>query len=371
MTTHPEKKNIPIQQVLAALMDDQHVFPPAYLRHFSDLEGRDLEAVRSIWPQVSARRRFTLLEDLEDLSEADTLVSFTAIARMALEDADARVRTVAIRMLWEADDVGLADVFMRMLEQDESAEVRAAAASALGIYVYEGELEEISEDIFRRVERRLIAVVNSQEEDLVRRRALESLGFSSHPEVPALIRNAYASGNTDWSASALFAMGRSADTSWEPDVIRMLQSPKADIQLEAVRAAGALAIARSRRILLDLLEEEAQDSEIREAVIWSLSQIGGDEVRDTLEELLENTEDDEEAEILEDALDNLSFTEDTGLYGFFDFDQLGQTNKEIDDIEEYLDNEHSDEEESNLTDDPPRSSGNQKNNQQHRHRKDK
>lgn len=369
MTTHSEKKNIPIQQVLTALLDDQHVFPPAYLHHFSDLEGRDLEAVRSVWPQASARRRFTLLEDLEDLSEADTLVSFTAIARLALEDVDARVRTVAIRMLWEADDISLADVFLRMLEQDESAEVRAAAASALGVFVYEGELEEIPQDIFHRVESRLIAVVNSQEEDLVRRRALESLGYSSHSEVPALIRNAFTSGSTDWSASALFAMGRSADSSWEPDVIRMLQSPKADIQLEAVRAAGALGIARSRRILLDLLEEEAQDSEIREAVIWSLSQIGGDEVRETLEELLENTDDDEEAEILEDALDNLSFTEDSGLYGFFDFDQLGQANKEIDDIEEYLAHEGQDEDEDDIPDEPHHSSNNQKS-QQHRHRKD-
>ena len=66
---------------------------------------------------------------------------------------------------------------------------------------------------------------------------------------------------------------------------------------------------------LGALEEEAQDSEIRAAIFWSLSKIGGEEVRETLETILEETEDEEEVEILEEALDNLSFTEDVGLYG--------------------------------------------------------
>lgn len=335
MMTRPEKKNIPIQQILTALLDDQTAFPPSYLRHLSDLEGRDLEAFRSVWPQVSARRRFTLLEDLEDLAEIDTLVSFDAVANLALEDSDPRVRAVAIRMLWEAEDLKLADIFLKILNEDESDEVRAAAALALGIFIYQSELEEIPVEIGHRIEDRLIAVINSQENALIQRHALESLGFSSREEVPGLIRNAYNSGDTEWVASALFAMGRSADPAWEADILRMLKSPKADIQLEAVRAAGALELERARRKLLDLLEEEAQDSEIREAVIWSLSQIGGDEVRETLEALMESTEDGDEAEILENALDNLSFTEDVGLYGFFDFDQLGQANKEINDIEAY------------------------------------
>lgn len=335
MTTRPEKKNISIQQVLAALMDEKNVFPQAYLQHFSDLEGRDLEAVRSVWPQLSPRRRFTLLEDLEDINELDTLVSFDAIARFALEDPDPRVRTVAIRMLWETDDNRLGEVFMQMLDKDDNSEVRAAAASALGNFIYRGELEEIPEDLFHKIENRLLEAINSQDDTLVRRRALEAMGFSSLKEVPPLIRTAFGSSDTSWVASALFAMGRSADNAWEQDVIRMLRSPSADVQLEAVRAAGSLELARARRALLDMLDEEAQDPDITKAVIWSLSQIGGDEVRDTLEKLLEEIDDDEEAETLQDALDNLSFTEDVGLYGLFDFDQIGQANQEILDLEEY------------------------------------
>lgn len=373
MTTRPEKKNISIQQVLTALLDEKTAFPPVYLRHFSDLEGRDLEAVRSVWPQLSARRRFTLIEDMEVMNEVDTIVSFDGIARFALEDTDPRVRTVAIRMLWETDDNRIADVFLRLLKKDESADVRAAAASALGHFVYRGELEEIPEALLRKVENSLLETINSQDEPLVRRRALEAMGFSSREEVPALIRTAYASNETDWVASALFAMGRSADSAaWAPDVLRQLQSPKAEIQLEAVRAAGSLELDRSRRALLDMLDEEALDRDIRFAVIWSLSQVGGDEVRDTLEELMEETEDDEEADNLQDALDNLSFTEDVGLYGLFDFDQIGQANQEIKDLEEYTAISEDDLPDSDPTDEQTGpSAGGAADNKRHRHRKTK
>lgn len=214
--------------------------------------------------------------------------------------------------------------------------VRAEAAAALGRFVYEGELEKIPEDVFRTVENRLIETVNSAEEALIRRRALESLGYSGREEVPALIRQAYQSDDPDWMASALFAISRSADSSWEPEVKRMLRHPRANVQIEAVRAAGELELDSTRRILLDLLEEEAQDSEVRSAVIWSLSQIGGDEVRDVFETLLEESDDEEEMELLSDALDNLDFTEDMAMFSLLDMDQVGQANREIDDIESYL-----------------------------------
>lgn len=329
MANRPQKKNVSMQQVITALLDESSVFPPAYLHHFSDLEGDDLAEVSRVWPQVSAQRRFLLLGDLEELAEVDTLVSFDNLARMALADEDPRVRTVAIRLLWESEDPKVARALINLLDQDASADVRAAAATGLGTFVYQGELEELAEDLRHDIEEHLLDVARGQDEVLVRRRALESLGFSGRKEVPALIRKAYDSGDVDWMVSALFAMGRSADNAWDADVKRMLRHPRAEVQFEAVRAAGELAIETARRSLLDLLEEEAQDADIRQAAIWSLSQIGGEQVRETLETLMEETEDEEEAELLENALDNLSFTEDVGLYSMFDMDQMGAQSEEM------------------------------------------
>jgi HEAT repeat protein len=333
MLNRPKKQNISIQQVLTALLDDKNFFPPAYLHQFSDLEGVDLAALRSVWPQASGNRRFTLLEDLEELAEEDTLVSFDNVAKMALEDEDPRVRTIAVRLLWESEDTKLADEFGRMLLKDPDFNVRAAAATALGLFVYLGELEEITEEIHHSTEDLLIDTVNGTDEILVRRRALEALGFSGREEVPTLIRKGYEDGSHVWLESALFAMGRSADETWAPEVLRMLGHSQTTVQIEAVRAAGELALEAARRPMLLLLDDELIDTELRTAVYWSLSKIGGDDVRETLEERLEETEDDEEAEIIEDALENLDFTEEMNLFDMLDLDDLPADDESA---EEYL-----------------------------------
>jgi HEAT repeat protein len=320
MTTRPDKKNISFQQVISSLLDTQTPFPPVYLHQFSDLEGSDLDSLRTVWPQVHPDRRFSLLEDLENLAEVDTLVLFDNLALFALNDSDPRVRTVAIRLLWEHEDPDVVDTFFRILREDEDTNVRAAAAAALGKFVYLGEVEDIPVDILHDVESHLLEVMGSQDSPLVRRRALESLGFSGRSEVPSLIRTAYNTGEPDWLASALFAIGRSADETWGPDVLRMLRYPRIDVQIEAVRAAGELALDTARDPLLRLLEEEIDDNDLRIATIWSLSQIGGEDVRETVEKMGDETEDEEEAGFLEDALDNLSFTEDADVFNILDID---------------------------------------------------
>ena len=70
---------------------------------------------------------------------------------------------------------------------------------------------------------------------------------------------------------------------------------------------------KARRALINIIKEPSEDPEIRFAAIWSLSKIGGEGVRETLENLYENADEDEE-EILEKALDNLESSD--GTFGF-------------------------------------------------------
>ncbi len=324
MYEQPQKKNISSNQVFTALLNEEEIFPPVYLRFFSDIEKADLEALRSIWPQVKVDRRVSLMEDMEEISDADTLVSFENVARMALEDTDPRVRATAIRILWEFDDPRMSQTFRKMLREDSEGIVRAAAASALGRYIYLGEIEEIAQDLLHEIEEDLLRAHAGQDEELVRRRALEALGFSGRQEVQELIRRAYDTDDNDWLITALFAMGRSADQTWEPDVRRMLRHPVSEVQFEAVRAAGELGIASARQPLLDMLEEGINDEDVYNAAIWSLSQIGGEDVRETLEALAEESEDDEEMELLENALDNLEFTESFELFDMLDIGEDGE-----------------------------------------------
>jgi HEAT repeat protein len=310
----------PFQQVLAALLDLNAPFSPTHLHRFSDLEGAELAAFKSIWPKVNTTRRLSLLEDLEELSEIDTVVLFDTVARVALDDVEPTVRSAAIRLLWECTDKSLIPVYIQFMEHDSSADVRATAASVLGNYIYLGELEELPAKFLHNIEEHLLAVAQGEDEGLVRRRAIEALGYSSRGEVHDLIQKAYDNHDPDWTASALLAMGRSYDKSWEQSVRRMLQDPHANVQLEAVRAAGELELESARRGLLDLLDEEAQDSETRLAAIWSLSQIGGEGVREKLEEILDETEDEEESELVDNAIDNLTLTETGQSLTMFNID---------------------------------------------------
>ncbi len=328
----PQKSAVSFDLVIKSLLDNSQPFPPAYLHRFSDLGAAELVELKKNWPQVLPDRRAAILEDLENLAEADTLVSFDEMCKFTLDDSDPRVRQTSLQLLWESNEPALIPRFIQMLNTDENMLVRAAAASSLGQFIYLGELEEISETWLEKVETQLISVYRSNEDALVRRRALESLGFSSRKEVEGFIRSAYNNEDAEWLSSALFAMGRSADTVWVPAILDMLDHPNVEVQFQAVRALGELESARARGPLMDLLDEGIEDDEVRLAAIWSLSKIGGENVRTRLEQMLEEAEDEDEAELIEEALENLYFTDGFDQFGMFDFDQ-----KEKDELEELLD----------------------------------
>ena len=312
-------QNAPFQTILDALLNDGNTFPARYLYRFSDLSPADLELLLKVWPQVSSPRKQTLLEDLLDLAETDTLISFDNVARPLLLDPDAPVRLQAIRLLWEGEDVKLIPTYLEMLESDEDLQVRAAAARALGLFVYLGELEKIPAATLRKIEDHLLKAAASAGQPLVRRQALEALGYSGREEVIPLIEAAYREKRTEWVVSALSAMGHSNDERWKKYVLSQLRAPHEDVRAQAVQAAGELELTSARPILLDMLEDE-EDLDVRHGLVRALAKIGGEGVRDRLEELLEVEADEEEAEYLEEALDALFFTEDMGEFDLFNID---------------------------------------------------
>ena len=104
------------------------------------------------------------------------------------------------------------------------------------------------------------------------------------------------------------------------------------IRKAAVEAAGLLSVPSARPILLKMLGEEENDT-ILSAAIWSLSQIGGEDVRTYLENLLDQIEDDDQIAFLEEALDNLAFTEDLDRFDLLAYDPDGELT-EIDEEDE-------------------------------------
>lgn len=317
-----KNSTVDFSQIITELLDDSKPFSPVHLHRFSDLNPTDLAALKSAWQNVTTNRRVALMEDLEELNEADTLVCFDEVSFMAINDPDPRVRSTAIRLLWETNNTSFWRQLIKILKEDPEETVRASAASGLGLYVYLGEIEEIPQDQFELVENTLLEIMSGNEKPVVKQKSLEGLGFSSNEKVPGLITSAYATNDIAWKVSALFAMGRSADNRWKDLVTKALRDPEPEIRFEAVRAAGELALKNARQPLLEMLvkTENRQDDEIRQAIIWSLSQIGGDRVREVLNALLEQAEDDEEEEFISDAIENLGLTEGMDIFGMMDID---------------------------------------------------
>ena len=307
------------QKVIAELLEGTRELSRRSLQEFSDITPAGLEALLEAWPRVQLDRKRKLLEGLQSLSETDTLVSFDDFARAMLTDPEAEVRLRAIRLLGECDDVKLVAPFLKILASDEDAETRAEAASALGKYIELGELEELPAKTQRQVEDALLEKANSEDQLIVRRNALEALGYSSRPEVITLLESAFRRSNPDWQASALFAMGRSFDERWEEQVLSRLLDENPLVRLAAVEAVGELALTSARTLLFNVLEDE-EDDEITSAAIWSLSQVGGEDVRVYIENLIDLAEDDEQVEFLEEALDNLVFTEEMSRFDLMSYD---------------------------------------------------
>jgi HEAT repeat protein len=328
---------IPFSKLISALTDESVPFSPKYLNRLSDLEPADKALLTDTWSKVSSRRREALLEDLEEIHMADDLLCFEDVGRVALKDKEPGVRKRAIDILREYELVDLLPTFVHIAEHDPDAEVRAASAAALATYIYMGEVENISPKKLIQVEECLLNLISGKDTTLVRRRALEALGFSSRNEVVGLIEKAYASPDMDWLVTALFAMGRSANSRWKPHVLKMLTHEHPQVRAEAASAAGELEIKASVPMLLKLLKDS--DLDVRMASIWALSQIGGAGVRSALEAMLETTEDDDETNQIDNALENLDFTEEMNNLALLEIPEDGDDpdNSAEDDYDDDLD----------------------------------
>ena len=336
----PYEKSYTFEEIKKALLDKSTPFPAQMLYFFSDITREDLRALEKVWPKVWTERRRGLLEDMEGLAEADTILFFDHVAAMCLEDEDPLARATAIRLLWQSEDEKMAHKLLNLLENDPESIVRAAAATGLGPFVYQGEMEEISEETFKTILDALIKVHLGNDDRLVRRRALESLGYVSHPDLPGYIQQAYDTNDEEWLQSALCAMGRSYDQRWAKAVLRMFDHPDNLVRYEAVRAAGELELSAARDALFDLVEEGTDDENLYFATIWALSKIGGQGVRKLIEASIADAEDDEEVQFLEEALENLDFTEQTNMFDMLVFDE---DDTEDDDDDEWLVDDFDDE----------------------------
>lgn len=312
----------PLSILLDGLADEDTPLRAGLLYRLSEPAADDLAELQARWPLLPVQRRRLLLLRMAEASETNFDLDFSAVARLALSDDDSEVRQHAIAALWTSEDPALSHSLVRLLQIDESADVRAAAAQALGRFVLASELGELPATIAESVEAALLeAWYDDIDAPDVRRRALESIAYSGREEVTSLIEEAAVHPDLKMQSSALFAMGRSSDERWAPYVLRALNVAEPELRFEAAHAAGELGLADAVPRLIELLQDP--DHELMEAAIWSLGEIGGPDATSALVRLLRHDGLDEDLiDAVEDALATAALIDGQfGTLGFFDDDQ--------------------------------------------------
>ncbi len=323
-----EREDQDLGELLEQLGEQPGALPFSRLFAFSDLSGQDLSGFCAAWDASPTAQRRRLMHGLVELAEASFQVNFDAIFRHCLADPDDEVRATAIDGLWENEDVRLIGPLLTMLRTDPSVQVRAAAASGLGRFVLAGELEELEAPIQARIMTELLTTVHLAGESVqVRRRAIESVAYACTPEVMEVLELAYYDDDEEMRLSAVVGMGRSCDKRWRDILLAELRSTSVAMRYEAVLACGGLMLREAVPILARLLDDA--DRQVREATIWSLGQIGGEQAKQALLAAYEDADEDIQS-LLDDALAEQALIEGDVEFLLYELDE-GQAWDGVDD----------------------------------------
>ncbi len=292
---------------------DEPLDEPALI-HLSNLTREEQGWLDEAWDAIPLDKRRRLVQQLSEDADEDFQLDFSATFRRGLQDVDAEVRRVSVDGLWEVESVSLIRPFLRLLS-DESEAVRASAATALGRFVLHGELEYLPSERYGEIIEALIAMLEDDSLPVaVRRRALESLGYSGDERMRGFIARAYDEAAAEMRLSALLAMGRSADDYWSGQVRLELNNEDPAFRFEAARAAGELSNQRAVPRLIALTRD--RDREVREMAIWALGQIGGGAAQEALQRIVQSAASPAVRDLARDSLAELSMI-DEGIAASF------------------------------------------------------
>lgn len=310
----------PFENIVKTLLEINQGFPKNHLARFSDIRKEEQIFLDDSWNAIPKANKLNLLSSLIELNKSDTIFNFDYIAILGLQDTDSEIVIKAIRLCEEYQDKHIAKKLLALLHRFKDHGVVENAIGALGVYIYLGELDKIPNDLYGKIQDSLLQVTQNSENQFLRQKALESLGYSSLEKVQELILNAYRTDDIAWIRSAIIAMKNSADKQWEEIILKHIPDPNYEIQLESVKAVGEIGINEASEVLIELLEDsENMDFETYKAVLWSLSQIGGKNVREIFQYLLENADTEDEIDTIEYAIENLDFFDGLPDLSMFDF----------------------------------------------------
>lgn len=203
----------------------------------------------------------------------------------------------------------LADVLTAIIRRpDEPEQLRAVAAVALGPVLEQAETDgfedpddvPITQRTFRNIQDCLhkLHFDNSIPKE-VRRRILEASVRAPEEWHQNAIRAAYSSGDQAWILTAVFSMRWVRG--FDDQILEALKSGDAEIQYEAIQAAGNWGLAAAWSHILALVRDAATPKSLLLAAIGAVASIRPAEARSVLVDLADS-DDEEIAEAVDEAI---------------------------------------------------------------------
>ncbi len=284
------------------------------LLQLADLESDQVGEFKSAWPSVPEVRRRQVVESLLELSEENLELDFTDVFVACLSDGDDEVREAATRGLSTSEDRTVIRPLVKLLMEDTSVPVRAAAAMALHNFAtmaMDGKLITRDED---RIRVALLATIRREDEFLeVKRRAIETVAGLRPPGIVEIIEDAFDSGSLELKQSAIYAMGQTSSEEWLPIILEEMQHESPAIRFEAANSVGLLGDEGIVPELTEFLEDD--DLEVRLAAVKALGVVGGPMAKRVLQACLDY-DDESLEEAARAALERVEFDDDPLGLGF-------------------------------------------------------
>jgi HEAT repeat protein len=267
----------------------------------ADLDRAEASRFSQQWPTLSAETREVVARQMLELAELRVDLHFGRVLRMLLDDPSATIRQLAASALWEDEGADLPIRLLALAAEDPSQDVVAQAVQSLAATCDRAATGDVDESLARRLRDELLAIADDPgRAPTVRRRALEVAAvFADDARVAPLIEDFYDADEPGFRASAVYAMGRTADGRWRSRIVDEFVSDDAELRFEAARAAGELGDSEALPGLIELAGDE--DPEVRQAAIGAMGRIGGRASLRALQRLAENAAE-SDADAIEDAL---------------------------------------------------------------------
>jgi len=302
----------PRLQHVAEIFDSSKPVASSKLAYLSDLSSEELKFLKEVWTNADVTRRHQVISQLVHLNEIDFRFDFSSVFAFCLSDPDENLRIQAMTGLDGEENYILITPLLRALKEDDSAKVRAVAATALGKFALLGELDKIPTHYKNKIYTALLGVMDNKSETAeVKRRALEAVSPLNLPRVKELIEQAYHTDDVKLKSSAIYAMGRNCDSAWLTILITELNNDEAEIRYEAANACGELGAEEAVPHLLKLIKDE--DYQVQEAAIKALGQIGGEQAKQALNKLAKNPQP-RIRQAIKSALEEIHFCEDSPFF---------------------------------------------------------